>query len=73
MLLRMQTTNTSDLVSATFEACANYSADANGSPVCAGCGWLEPDHGDALGELRALPVRRPAGRVTRTTPKRLAS
>ena len=72
MLTRMQTIDTNDLVSGLFEACSVFEATGDGSPVCAGCGWLVADHsGDhvaAVAEVRALPARPRTRR-----PKRLAS
>ncbi len=57
------------LVSTTFEACAEFGAGTDGSPVCAGCGWLEAEHEAPDADVHTLPARRPAVR----TPKRLAS
>ena len=31
-------------VSTHWEPCPSFSADAAASPVCTGCGWLEPEH-----------------------------
>ena len=64
----MQTIDANDLVSGTFEACAEFSDPGDGSPVCAGCGWLEAEHDHGIAEVRSLPTRR-----TTRTPKRLAS
>jgi hypothetical protein len=30
-----------------WEPCATFVAEATASPVCAGCGWLAPEHDDA--------------------------
>jgi hypothetical protein len=35
---------TLELVSTGWEPCANFTAEAAASPVCAGCGWLAPEH-----------------------------
>jgi hypothetical protein len=32
------------LVSSGWEPCARFVAEAAASPVCAGCGWLAPEH-----------------------------
>ena len=69
MLARMETIEMNQLVSATFEACAAFGNAGDGSPVCAACGWLEAEHEPETAEVRTLPTRR----VTRPTPKRLAS
>ncbi len=67
--VRMQTIDTFHLVSTTFEACADFGATADGSPVCAECGWLEGEHQTPDAEVHTLPARRKAVRA----PKRLAS
>ena len=64
----MQTIDANELVSGAFQACAEFSAPADGAPVCAGCGWLEAEHDHVIAEVRSLPTRK-AARV----PKRLAS
>ena len=77
MLLRMQTIDANDLVSAMFEACSAYAGGPEASPVCATCGWLDAEHEPAVApaaqvavaEVRKLPARRRTG----ATPKRLAS
>ena len=71
MLAAMQTIETYDLVSASFEACAAFAAMGDGSPVCAGCGWLEAEHDHDLAEVRSLPTRE--RRRQPRAPKRLAS
>ena len=68
MVRGMQTTETNDLVSGAFEACAEFSALDHGSPVCEGCGWLENEHARPVAEVHPLPARR-----TARMPKRLAS
>ena len=76
MVSAMQTIDANELVSGAFQACAEFSAPADGAPVCAGCGWLEAehDHGHHHGqhhgvaEVRTLPARPVVKR-----PKRLAS
>jgi hypothetical protein len=68
MVSAMQTMTTNHLVSGAFEACVEFSALDHGSPVCAGCGWLEAEHDHGIAEVRALPARRAA-----RAPKRLAS
>jgi hypothetical protein len=65
----MQTTDTYDLVSTSFEACAAFGAGTGGSPVCAECGWLDVEHVSAVAEVHELAARR----QIRVTPKRLAS
>jgi hypothetical protein len=70
----MQMIDVNDLVTASYEACASF-APADGSPICAGCGWLEHEHTIAvsipgeLAEVFSLPA--PGGAQKRT--KRLAS
>jgi hypothetical protein len=32
------------LVSTGWEPCLDFVPDAAASPVCAGCGWLAPEH-----------------------------
>jgi len=67
----MQTIDVNDLVSTAFEACAEFGGPGDGSPVCAGCGWLDNEHRrePEIAEVVALPVR--AGSAPRS--KRLAS
>lgn len=69
----MQTIDTfppmNELVSTSFEACAEFGAPADGSPVCAACGWLETEHEVPGADVHALAARRPAVRA----PQRLAS
>ena len=48
-----------------FEPCHSFLADQPGSPVCAGCGWLDGEHAPAA-NVRRLPRRT-------TLPRRLAS
>ena len=64
----MQTIEVNELVSGSFQACVEFSGSGDGSPVCAGCGWLEAEHDHGVAEVRTLP----APRVARP-PKRLAS
>ena len=59
-----------DVVSASFEACVEFAAAGDGSPVCASCGWLAAEHASGDAEVHALPQR---GRARVSTPKRLAS
>jgi len=68
MLRDMQMIQGNELVSTTFEACAEFGPTGDGSPVCAGCGWLETEH-ETKAEVHTLTPRRPA----RATAKRLAS
>jgi hypothetical protein len=77
MLRRMQTMTPDDLanglISTSFEACSAFGPVDHGSPVCAGCGWLDAEHapepaGSGLGEVHVLPRRR-----ARAVPKRMAS
>jgi len=68
MLLRMQTIETTDLVTGAYEACASFSADGGGSPLCARCGWLDAEHEQEVAALHHLPARTVARQ-----PKRLAS
>jgi hypothetical protein len=43
--MRNTTTETSPApVSTGWEPCTNFTAEAAASPVCAGCGWLAPEH-----------------------------
>jgi hypothetical protein len=65
----MQTIDTNDLVSGLFEACGEYSAGTEASPVCAACGWLEAEHAPEIAVVRSLPARRRAPVV----PNRIAS
>jgi len=65
----MQTIDTNDLVSGSFEACGAYATAPDASPVCAACGWLESEHASEIAEVHALPARTRAPAV----PKRLAS
>ncbi|HEV7524517.1 MAG TPA: hypothetical protein VGP92_06100 [Acidimicrobiia bacterium] len=58
-------------MSGTFEACAEFGGPGDGSPVCAGCGWLETEHDHGGAEVRALPVRR--AKHSGAAPRRLAS
>jgi len=37
-------TNPTSPVSTGWEPCPSFTADAAASPVCAGCGWLAPEH-----------------------------
>jgi len=74
MLRRMQMIQGNELVSATFEACAAFGPTGDGSPVCAGCGWLETEHDTVVvhvpsAEIHTLTPRRPSRRAE----KRLAS
>ena len=73
MLRRMQTMTAvetaNELVSGTFLACPDFATGDTGSPVCEECGWLDTEHEQAGAEVHALPTRR----LTRATPKRLAS
>jgi hypothetical protein len=69
MLRDMQTITVNELVSATFEACVEFETVGDGSPVCAGCGWLEAEHEPGVAEVHTLPTR-PASRPGQ---KRLAS
>jgi hypothetical protein len=73
MLAPMHPTSTpeaeTDLISASFEACATHAPGDDGSPVCTACGWLAGDHDAALAEVRSLPARR----RDRAQPRRLAS
>jgi hypothetical protein len=69
MLLRMQTIDANDLVSAMFEPCVGYAPGADGSPVCATCGWLDAEHDAGVAEVHTLRAPRPR----EATPKRLAS
>jgi hypothetical protein len=64
----MQTIETNNLVSASFEACAEFRA-GDGSPVCEACGWLEAEHDQPEASVHVLPRRRRAA----GTPRRLAS
>jgi predicted Fe-S protein YdhL (DUF1289 family) len=71
----MQMIDVNDLVSATYEPCTSFGS-GDGSPICAGCGWLETEHADThagsepeLAEVFALPA--PARAQKRA--KRLAS
>ena len=46
-----------DIVAARWEACERFVTDADGSPVCAACGWLEDEHGtDAVVHQLPRPV-----------------
>jgi len=69
----MQTTDThfagNDLVSSLFEACGAFATSPEGTPVCAGCGWLEAEHAPEIAEVRSLPARQRAP----ASPRRLAS
>jgi len=68
MVCDMQTIDANELVSGAFEACAEFSGPADGSPVCAGCGWLEAEHDHGIAEVTSLPTREAA-----RAPRRLAS
>ncbi len=68
MVWAMQTIDANELVSGAYEACAEFSVPADGSPVCAGCGWLETEHDHGIAEVTTLPTRHAA-----RAPKRLAS
>jgi len=46
-----------------FEPCHAFLRDIPGSPVCAGCGWLDTEHTSGA-NVRRLPRR------GRTTPRR---
>ena len=39
---------TLELVSTGWEPCANFTAEAAASPVCADCGWLAIEHAPSL-------------------------
>jgi hypothetical protein len=69
MLLRMQTIDTNDLVSAMFEPCVAYAPATDASPVCTTCGWLDGEHEADVAEVHTLP----APRRREAAPKRLAS
>jgi hypothetical protein len=76
----MQMIDRNDLVSASYEPCASF-APADGSPICARCGWLDGEHADSrpgstsnaaeseMAEVFALPAPRRAQKRA----KRLAS
>ncbi len=68
MLTSMQTIDVYELVSASFEACGAFVTPGDGSPVCAGCGWLEPEHRAEPTEVHTLQPRRRTHQ-----PERLAS
>ena len=54
-----------ETVETRWEACGGFSADDAGSPVCAECGWLAPEHRTAA-NVRKLPVpAAPRGRSRR--------
>jgi hypothetical protein len=69
MLSSMQMIDTNDLVSASFEACAEFGA-GDGSPVCEACGWLEAEHDQPAASVRVLAARAVGALAT---PRRLAS
>ena len=69
MLPGMQTFDESPLLS-SFDACAEFAAGDDGSPVCRACGWLAEEHtAGGVADVRVLAPRRPAT----PAPRRLAS
>ena len=69
----MQTIDMNDLVSASFEACATFAGPADGGPVCAGCGWLDDEHGSQGAAAIATVIALPAPLRGQKRAKRLAS
>jgi hypothetical protein len=53
------------MLTSRFEPCHAFLADLPGSPVCAGCGWLDGEH-TARANVHRLPRRA-------APPRRLAS